>query len=236
MQKLFIIAAILAFTSLGFAASFDCTKASNLVENAICSDSQLSDLDELLNRSYKQALANALNVNALKSEQRAWLKNVRNKCQDSLCLRRVYKERISVIDDSDTLSNDNLNERSMIGTYDYMEPGFSGTMEVSEISECALFPRELGCLSSLLLTAKIYTIHNNSSHDCDIDVIENKAARITSATKTEVSFIAKDKSDDINFTVMFNRKGADIESGNTFNGCGMQGSIMGHWQRKIGKD
>ena len=94
MKKLIIIAAILAYSSPVFAASFDCAKASSLVENAICSDSQLSDLDELLNRSYKQALANALNVNALKSEQRAWLKNLRNKCQDSLCLRRVYKERI----------------------------------------------------------------------------------------------------------------------------------------------
>jgi uncharacterized protein len=47
---------ILLFASWAHAAGFDCTKASTLVEKAICSDSELSKLDDLLMISYKEAL------------------------------------------------------------------------------------------------------------------------------------------------------------------------------------
>lgn len=49
-------------------------------------------------QSYKTSLANSTNSDSLKSEQRAWLTNIRNKCQDSACLKQVYSERISTLD------------------------------------------------------------------------------------------------------------------------------------------
>jgi uncharacterized protein len=94
MKPLFALAFI-AFASTGNAASFDCAKASTLVEKAICSESQLSDLDDSLQQSYKKAMASTHDAAALKSDQRAWLTNVRNKCPDSACLKRVYTERVA---------------------------------------------------------------------------------------------------------------------------------------------
>lgn len=39
---------------LGHAASFDCKKAKSVMEKTICSDAQLSKLDEEINRKYSQ--------------------------------------------------------------------------------------------------------------------------------------------------------------------------------------
>jgi uncharacterized protein len=89
--------AVFVFASTSHAASFDCAKASTPVEKAICSETQLSDLDDLLMRAYKQALATATDTNALKTQQRAWLAGVRNKCQDSVCIMRAYNERLTAL-------------------------------------------------------------------------------------------------------------------------------------------
>lgn len=86
-------------TSGVHAASFDCNKATTLVEKAICSEAQLSELDERLTQFYKQGLANADDADVLKFEQKLWLKNVRNKCHGSACLKRAYIDRIAIFSD-----------------------------------------------------------------------------------------------------------------------------------------
>jgi uncharacterized protein len=93
-QSIFTIV-LLGFASGSYAASFDCTKAATPVEKLICADSQISDLDELLMQSYKKALVNTPEPEILKIHQRSWLTDTRNKCQDSICLKRVYNERLS---------------------------------------------------------------------------------------------------------------------------------------------
>jgi len=100
-----ILFLIFGFTIRAYSASFDCGKATTLIEKAICNDSKLSDLDELLMQSYKKALANSTDSDAIKSQQKEWLKNVRNKCQDSECIKRVYEERISSLNSKTNLSN-----------------------------------------------------------------------------------------------------------------------------------
>ena len=200
------------------------------MEKVICSENQLSDLDDQLSQSYKNAMANTMDQSSLKAEQRAWLTNVRNKCQDSLCIRRVYKERIAALNNSPAASN--ISGGTITGLYKYKEKGFYGDMTVSEVSSCTLFPKALGCLSTQVLTAKINSINSTNAHDCEMDLIENPAARITNASNTEVAFVSKDKSQNIDITVIFNPKGADI-SGDAFNGCGLRGSILGHWKREV---
>ncbi len=96
---------VLGFTIHSYGASFDCSKAATLVEKAICNDSKLSDLDDLLMQSYKKALANSTDPDVIKSQQKEWLKNVRNKCQDSDCIKRVYEERISSLNSKTNSSN-----------------------------------------------------------------------------------------------------------------------------------
>ena len=97
MKKLIFTVLILLLTSGVHAASFDCTKASTFVEKAICSDTELSKLDDLLMNSYKKTLTNVSNTEKLKSGQRAWLSNTRNKCPDNECIKDAYSKRIADI-------------------------------------------------------------------------------------------------------------------------------------------
>jgi uncharacterized protein len=76
------------------AASFDCGEATSEVEKLICGDDELSKMDESLNKAYKNALDIPFAPDELKEEQRNWLTAVRNVCQDSACLKRVYEQRV----------------------------------------------------------------------------------------------------------------------------------------------
>ena len=81
------------------AASFDCKKATTAVEKKICTNNELSVLDERL-AGYYAAASESLERAApcLKTDQQQWLRNVRNRCGDEACLRRAYVERLSELD------------------------------------------------------------------------------------------------------------------------------------------
>ena len=76
------------------AASFDCAKASSHLEKAICASPTLSKLDSELADAYGVAALTHADAESLKSDQRAWLRETRNKCADEACLETVYKQRI----------------------------------------------------------------------------------------------------------------------------------------------
>ena len=83
------------------AASFDCTKASSPTEKAICSSSDLSDLDSTMSQKYKNALLASQDPDALKANQRQWIVQTRS-CSSApegieFCLRRMYQERITYL-------------------------------------------------------------------------------------------------------------------------------------------
>ena len=86
---------LLAANSVAYAASFDCAKATTTIEKQICADDQLSALDSQLAQLYMESRSNSANADLLKSEQRAWLTTVRNKCDDPECLRQAYTARIA---------------------------------------------------------------------------------------------------------------------------------------------
>lgn len=94
MKFLIFTVLFLSIVASANATSFDCTRASTLVEQAICSDAKLSEIDDSLTQAYKRVIASSHNASTLKSEQRAWLTGVRNKCADVTCLNRVYTERL----------------------------------------------------------------------------------------------------------------------------------------------
>ena len=65
--------------SVGQAASFDCNKATTETEIAICSDPELSALDDRLSKAY--LTAQRLNPSDVtKRDQLSWIK-VRDECQ-----------------------------------------------------------------------------------------------------------------------------------------------------------
>src|SRR5690606_14250586 len=77
-----------------FAPSFDCAKASTLLENMICGDRELSDLDIKLNSLYSKAKNSSSNKDELRQEQLLWFKD-RNSCVTKNCIADSYKQRIS---------------------------------------------------------------------------------------------------------------------------------------------
>jgi uncharacterized protein YecT (DUF1311 family) len=115
MTKIFITIALSLFATFTHAASFDCAKASTFIEKAICSDTQLSELDDSLLQSYKKAMANTFDAESLKAQQKAWLMNVRNKCQDSTCLIHTYNERLAALNHTPVSTNDTNSSNIVMG-------------------------------------------------------------------------------------------------------------------------
>jgi uncharacterized protein len=101
MKKLLLLLTLT--TTLLFSASFDCKKAKTDIEKLICSDKELSKLDDELNKAYKELL-NKTNENDKKmiiQEQRDWIKE-RDNCAHSsdaygpflYCMLDIYSHRI----------------------------------------------------------------------------------------------------------------------------------------------
>lgn len=79
--------------------SFDCAKAGNPTETAICSDVALARLDRELAGSYRQSLtyADETQAAATRDAQRVWL-GERNACGGSLvCLTESYDNRLAAL-------------------------------------------------------------------------------------------------------------------------------------------
>ncbi len=99
-SRIFLLSCILVssgFADVTFGASFDCSRASTSIEKAICASQRLSALDSELEPLYLSALANSPDQDALKGEQRNWLKNVRGSCADEACLITAYQQRIAAL-------------------------------------------------------------------------------------------------------------------------------------------
>lgn len=79
------------------AASFDCAKASTKIEKLICSDAELSKLDEDLSKAYLKSFERSdIKQKAIRS-QRQWLKDRRNACQSAECLKKEYVTRVKEV-------------------------------------------------------------------------------------------------------------------------------------------
>lgn len=89
-----IIYSLLFLLTTAQAASFDCRKAKTEVEKLICSNEELSKLDESLNEAYLRTLHRTdIRQETIKS-QRQWLEYERNACQDVVCIKNAYETRI----------------------------------------------------------------------------------------------------------------------------------------------
>ena len=76
------------------AASFDCKSAASKIEKLICDDDELSKLDDDLSKAYQLSLEQSDDKQKATKDQRKWLKEVRNACQDENCLKTEYQKRI----------------------------------------------------------------------------------------------------------------------------------------------
>ena len=81
--------------SVGKAASFDCNKATTETEIAICSDPELSALDDRMHNIFRSAFKFSNASSSLRELQRTWISD-RDMClADIPCLKRSYSSQIS---------------------------------------------------------------------------------------------------------------------------------------------
>lgn len=103
-------------TSTANAASFDCTKAATHVEKLICSNSEISELDSEVDADYRKALdktSNELRTDLIK-QQKHWLKFMRNRCSDELCLKHAYWSKLAELKTFFFMNNLNVHGPSHI--------------------------------------------------------------------------------------------------------------------------
>jgi uncharacterized protein len=89
-----LLTALLCMPFIAVAASFDCAKASTRVEQMICSDAELSTLDDELAAAYATTYSASTRLDELvEVQQRRWLVR-RNACRDRGCIINAYYTRV----------------------------------------------------------------------------------------------------------------------------------------------
>jgi uncharacterized protein len=95
---LILLAATILASGSASAASFDCSKAVSQTDRRICASPELQQLDQKMGELYRLR-ATGSDASAWRTDQRAWLRS-RDRCIDSACLKTVYIERLTVLEDS----------------------------------------------------------------------------------------------------------------------------------------
>lgn len=90
-----VVAIIMVAPSIAIGASFNCSKAGTSVEKTICASKALSSLDEELGKAYGSVILSSDDPDVVKRHQKEWLRNLRDKCQDEICLKNVYEQRLA---------------------------------------------------------------------------------------------------------------------------------------------
>jgi len=94
MKRIFQLLPVFLMVTTAQAANFDCTKASTKVEKMICSNAELSKLDEDLNAAYQSAMQDESQAKTVRRVQKEWLKD-RNSCANITCLKTAYETRVA---------------------------------------------------------------------------------------------------------------------------------------------
>jgi uncharacterized protein len=146
-MRVVFIAFIVLIPGLSLAAGFNCEKASSAVEKIICSDSELSRMDENMTAAYKKAAASAVDPVPLSADQKLWLKNTRNACRDASCLGKAYQERIAELDKWNEPAD--KNDRDIFGNYtvtrnNYIHNPDTGRDEPARTTDCLTIKRSKG--------------------------------------------------------------------------------------------
>jgi uncharacterized protein len=84
----------LGLPATGMTASFDCKRATNAADRAVCADRGLSALDEQLARAYKRFISVSPQPYADQLSQMNWLAK-RDACPDRACLEASYRARLT---------------------------------------------------------------------------------------------------------------------------------------------
>jgi uncharacterized protein len=96
MVRTLALVLLLAATQAG--AAIDCSRARSNAEKMICSNSRLMAADEQLAYAWKEAIRRGVDPQGLIESQRAWLRDVRDACNDVECMLGAYRDRTADIE------------------------------------------------------------------------------------------------------------------------------------------
>ena len=96
MVKCITTSLLMFICSSTFSASFDCKLARSTIEKSICSNEELSKLDEELGTTYKNIKSQTKRPDQLKMYQTDWLEQ-RNRCANETCIADSYNEQIAFL-------------------------------------------------------------------------------------------------------------------------------------------
>ena len=125
--------------------SFDCAKARQPVERAICSTPELAALDLVMDEIYRAIMARALPPHraATETAQRQWLAARNARCNpgkpDTECLSRLYKQRVVELARGWRELNGAAMGSPITGRYTYRQKGFFGEMFLAELPSGGAF-------------------------------------------------------------------------------------------------
>lgn len=111
MKKFYFIAIFILSIKLSNAASFDCSKATTEFEKTICSNQEISVLDDKLTATYKKVLL----INPeIKNNQREWLKKTSHCDKNTYvdCVKNAYTDRLSEL--SSQLDKPTISSKSQV--------------------------------------------------------------------------------------------------------------------------
>jgi uncharacterized protein len=93
--RLLLVVIILVAPSVAIGTRLNCSKAGTSVEKSICASKTLSRLDEQLAKVYESVLSLGDHPDVVKNHQKAWLRNIRDTCQDEPSLQNAYEHRLA---------------------------------------------------------------------------------------------------------------------------------------------
>lgn len=87
-----------ALSPSSFAASFNCEDARSSMEKLICSDNNLSKLDDELSFAYKHTLSKSNTKQVIKHWQQEWLHSDEvSSCKHASCLSKLFARRTEIL-------------------------------------------------------------------------------------------------------------------------------------------
>lgn len=95
-----VCAFVLFLAALPAEAAMDCSRAKTNAEKMLCSNARLMQADEQLAQAWRDAIRRGADPRDLMEGQRAWLRDVRDACNDAECMLRAYQGRIADLDNT----------------------------------------------------------------------------------------------------------------------------------------
>ncbi len=189
MKKItLIVFGWLALSLTAQAASFDCGKAKSTVEKMVCTDTDLSKLDEEIAKVYGEVFKKSLDEALLKKQQRGWLK-ARNQCKDISCLSDYYRGRLAELNEANVFKaeesytlvmskdDDLCNHMLQLFNQDLKHYGWQGDEHQEEHEEFKRVPWAPARFSSVINGRVEYTDAEGALFDFNNDGVQDFVVR-----------------------------------------------------------